>query len=424
MHWSFDYLRGATPDLFRVQVAVEPFEAVARNRLEQAVAGYLDEVAPGASGDLAAVLGSFQLLVPEEDIGIAFTSLSPDEYDGATRTGIDTQRQYLRGVERRMGALRAGRLAGVKPKALASLQLAMEGSGSEVLSVAGLLRPATETGREALYTVWLDGLGQFGDQQSHNGFTGFDYSMGGGSVGIDRAFGERFVAGLNGGYSYTDVDFNGNAGDAEIEAIHGSLYGTWVAERAYLEGVLSYARQDYDNRRRVVVGAIEGTAHSDHDADLFGAELGGGYRFDLRGFGLQPFASLSYVLIDEEGFGETGAGDVNLVVDDRTTNSLVSELGVRVARALQPEFGTFVPYLSAAWKYDFDIDDHTIRSGFEGAPGSAFPVDGQDIDRNGALAGAGVVFLRDSWTASVEYLGEFRGDYTANGVFARVGFAF
>jgi hypothetical protein len=38
--------------------------------------------------------------------------------------------------------------------------------------------------------------------------------------------------------------------------------------------------------------------------------------------------------------------------------------------------------------------------------------------------GTGVLFLRDRWTASVEYLGEFRGDYTANGVFARAGFSF
>jgi outer membrane autotransporter protein len=424
MQWSYEYLRDTAPDIFRVQVAVRPFEAVARNRLQGAVADYLDGVAPSASGDLAEVIGAFQLFVPEAGLATAFTSLSPEQYEGATRTGIDTQRQYLRGLERRMEALRARRLVGVKPKAMASLQLAMAGSNSEVLSITGLLRPAVATEEEALYTVWLDGLGQFGDQDGANGFTGFDYSMGGGSAGVDRAFGEHFAAGVNAGYSYADVDFGGDRGDAEIGAIHGSLYGTWVTERAYVEGVLSYARQDYDNRRRVRVGELERTARSEHDANVFGAQLGGGYRFDLQGIGLRPFASLSYVLLDEEGFRETGADDVNLVVEGRTTNSLVSELGVRVARAFQPEVGTFVPYLSAAWKYDFDIDDRTIQSGFAGAPGTAFTLNGRDIDRHGALLGAGVVFLREHWTASVEYLGEFRGDYTANGVFARVGLPF
>jgi outer membrane autotransporter protein len=324
-----------------------------------------------------------------------------------------------------MDTLRQRRLVGVKSKkAVTSPQLTMAGSNSTVLSIAGLLGPAIATEEEALYTVWLDGLGQFGDQDSFNGFTGLHYSMGGGSAGIDRAFGTQFLAGLNAGYSYTDIDFDENRGDTQIEAIHGSLYGSWITERAYVEGVLSYARQSYDSHRNVVVADIERTARSDHDANVFGAQLGGGYGFDLSGFGLRPFASLSYVLLDEEGFSETGADSVNLAVDDRTTHSLVSELGVRLARAFRPEIGTFVPYLSAAWKHDYDIDDRKIRSGFDGAPGTAFSVEGQDIDRNGALVGAGLIFFREHWTASVEYLGEFRGDYMANGVFARVGIPF
>jgi outer membrane autotransporter protein len=248
--------------------------------------------------------------------------------------------------------------------------------------------------------------------------------MGGGSAGVDRAFGEQFVAGLNAGYSYTDIDFDWNRGDSQIEAIHGSLYGTWVTENAYVDGTLSYARQDYSNRRRLVIGAIERTARSDHKANVFGAQFGGGYGFDLHGFGLRPFANLSYVLLDEEDFSESGAGALNLSVDDRTTHSLVSELGVRVARAFQPEIGTFVPYLSAAWKYDYNIDDRTIRSGLAGAPGTSFAVDGQSIKQNGALVGAGVLFFREHFTLSAEYLGEFRRDYMANGVFARVGFPF
>ncbi len=434
MHWDYEYLRAGTPDIFQVRTSVKPFEDVTSNRLEIAVARYLERIAPNASRaltapsasrDLAEVIGTLQLFVNRADLNTAFASLSPDQYDGATRTGIDTQRQYLRGVEHRMDSLRQRRLVGVKSKkAVASPQLAMTGSVSSVLSIAGLLGPAAASEEEALYTVWVDGLGQWGDQDPHNGFTGLDYSMGGGSAGIDRAFGEQFMAGLNAGYSYTDIDFDWGRGDSQIEAIHGSLYGTWVTERAYVDTVLSYARQDYSNRRHLEVEDIERTARSDHDANVFGAQLGGGYGFDFGGVGVRPFASLSYVLLDEHGFSETGAGAMNLSVEDRTTHSLVSELGVRVARAFQPEIGTFVPYLSVAWKHDYNVDDRTIRSGLEGAPGTSFAVDGQSIEQNGAMVGAGVLFLREHFTVSAEYLGEFRRDYMANGVFARVGFPF
>jgi uncharacterized protein with beta-barrel porin domain len=83
-----------------------------------------------------------------------------------------------------------------------------------------------------------------------------------------------------------------------------------------------------------------------------------------------------------------------------------------------------VPFLSAAWGYDIDIDDSRIVSGFAGAPGSSFSLVGPDIDRSAALVGVGVLFIRDSWNVSLEYLGEFRGDYMANGFFVRAGFAF
>ena len=130
------------------------------------------------------------------------------------------------------------------------------------------------------------------------------------------------------------------------------------------------------------------------------------------------------MLIDEDDFSEVDAGAVSLDVDGRKTNSLVSELGLHVSREFRPELGTFAPYLSAAWKYDYAVDDRTIVSGFSGVPGSAFPVDGRNIDKSAALVGAGTLFQRDRWSASLEYLGEYRGDYIAHGVFGRVGFAF
>ena len=80
--------------------------------------------------------------------------------------------------------------------------------------------------------------------------------------------------------------------------------------------------------------------------------------------------------------------------------------------------------MSAAWKYDYDVDDRRIVSGLSGAPGTSFTLDGRSLDQHGALTGAGILFLREGWSASLEYLGEFRGDYHANGIFARVGIAF
>jgi outer membrane autotransporter protein len=420
-----DYVRGAGPDLFRVLIEVEPFDTVAESALQRAVARYLERASRVASPGLAEWIGSFQLLAPGADFDTAFASLSPEQYGASTLTGIDTQRQYLRGLTRRMDALRARRWLGEVPESVANVQLAMAGSTESILALGAAVVPRAEARKkDATWGVWLGALGQWGEQDPSDGFSGFDYSMGGGSLGVDRAFGDEFIGGLNVGYGYSGIEQEGGRGRGDINAVQVSAYGSWLRERGYVDWVLGYARQRYDNRRNVVVDPMSQTASSEHDANVFSAALGGGYRFDVAKFGLEPFARLSYLLLDEEGFSESGAGAANLRVEPRTTNSLVSELGVRAARGYELGRSRLVPYLSAAWKYDYDIDDRTIVSGLVGAPGTAFPLDGRSLDRNAALVGAGVLYFRSGWSASLEYLGEFRGDYQANGIFARFDVSF
>ena len=47
-----------------------------------------------------------------------------------------------------------------------------------------------------------------------------------------------------------------------------------LASRAYLEGSLSYSWQGHESRRNVLVDGLSREARSDHDADIFGAQLG------------------------------------------------------------------------------------------------------------------------------------------------------
>ena len=111
------------------------------------------------------------------------------------------------------------------------------------------------------------------------------------------------------------------------------------------------------------MGPLASTARSDHESNVFGIRLGAGYEIEAASWRLRPFFNLSYVLLDEAGFTESGGGAASLDVEERLTNSLVSELGLRVARAWQTELGTFVPYLSAAWEHDATIDDRSVVSG-------------------------------------------------------------
>jgi outer membrane autotransporter protein len=210
-------------------------------------------------------------------------------------------------------------------------------------------------------------------------------------------------------------------GTGDIESIGGSLYGCYFTERAYLEGIFSYSKQQYDNERNLAIGSLLRTARSDHDGDAFSAFVEGGYDLEFRGLTVSPFASLQYIYLDEEAFGEAGAGAVNLFMDGRTTDSLVSELGLRLGRVFKTTSGSLVPEVRLAWKYDFDIDDRDITAGFVGSPGTAFTIKGQDFDDHGAVLGAGLTFMHKSgFSTSLEYNGELRGDYSAHGIMGMI----
>ncbi|HVP78515.1 MAG TPA: autotransporter outer membrane beta-barrel domain-containing protein [Thermodesulfobacteriota bacterium] len=401
------------PSAVEVEVHAKSFTTVATNRVEWTTGNYLDRIVPAAMGDLSNALGEFQSLSLSQ-FGTAFSSLSPDSYDNYTRATYDSMWQYTRSLQRRLANIRAyANAAGYDPDSK-PLLLAFAGSDA---SLGELLATGRISQTQAKNGLWFNGYGQWGDQEPDKGFTGFDYNIYGGTLGFDHAFNDKMTAGLSLGYSRTDVDLDHHQGDGTIKTFAGSLYGSYFTKNAFLEGAVSYGRNWYDNDRLITIGPILRKASSDHEGDLFSAYLGGGYAFDVKNWAIGPFVSLRYIYLSEESFQEKGADGLNLSVGHRNTDSLTSELGLRLARVFDVKYGSLIPEASAAWSYDFDIDDRIITASFQGSPGTAFSIDGQPVEKNGAVLGTGLTFIHKSgFSTSLRYRGEFREKYQSHGV--------
>ena len=227
------------------------------------------------------------------------------------------------------------------------------------------------------------------------------------------------------GLSRADVDFESSRGDGTVKSIAGAIYGSYFPGNAYIDAVLSYGQERYFNNRYLTVGSIQREASSRHDGEAYTAYLGAGYDFDLSELTLAPFATLRYVYLDEEGFTETGADSLNLAVNGRHVDSLVSELGFCMAHAFKLENGSLTPEISAAFGYDFDIDDQVITTSFAGSPGAKFSVKGEKVEQYGAIVGAGLTFIhRSGFSTAVKYSGEFRGRDSSQGVLGELRYSF
>ncbi len=405
-----------------VEIDAPSHTTVATNRVQMATARHLDEIAPDASGDLFHVLGEFQQLhLP--DIETAFPGMSPDSYDNYTRTAHRAGRELNRQFHGRMDAVRTTFLhAPTPPHDRPRLDYDSPPTDIDRLYTPG--QPphmAQLQGREGF---WIDTFGSWAEQKAKHGYTGYDQDSRGGMLGFD-ILKENWLIGLGAGVSRTELDLENRQGDGRVRNFSGGLYGSYFRQRLFIDSALTFGKNRYKTKRNITIGQIERQAESEYDGKVMSASLGGGYTLDMNGWGIEPFGTARYVYLEEDGFRESGADSVDLNVDSRYTDSLISDLGFRVFRAWKVRNGYFIPEISAAWRYDFDLDDRKISASYAGAPDTFFTVPGQDVDRHGAAVSAGFSYGgQRGLSAALHYHGEFRDNYTSNGVSGKLQFRF
>jgi uncharacterized protein with beta-barrel porin domain len=397
-----------TSHALQVQAHALSYASATFTPLARAMGGYLDAIAPSASGDLSLVMGELQTIQDAGRIDDALVSLSPETYNGVSNVALADASARSMQLFQRLSTLRAGP-GGQEPDTFSFTPQVLAYNG-ENTSLVSLLNAARKPSRQE--GIWVEAFGKWGSQDENDGSTGYDYEMGGITLGYDRALSENWLAGAALSYTRSDVDFDHSRADGDIYSTSVSAYGSWHKEGAYVEGLLSYGRNNYDLKRMVQVGTITRRVSSDHEGDVFAASLSGGKMFGEGAWHAGPYVAINYTRISEDSFRETGADSVNLQIDSRGTDALNGALGARARHSAPWHRGELVTEFSAAWLHDFDIDDRNIRGSFQGAPGSAFVVPGADVERNGLEYGIGVSYFDNKGaSATLRYRGETRDGY-------------
>jgi outer membrane autotransporter protein len=258
----------------------------------------------------------------------------------------------------------------------------------------------------------MQGFGQWGNQGSLDGVSGYNYGLGGTAFGLDYAFTRDLLLGANFGYSYTNLNMNNGIGDGRINSLYGSLYGTYFTERAYVESIFTYGNHHYDDSRQVNIGPLHSADGSSHTGNAFSVLTEAGYKFPVQQWNLQPFASISYCNLGEDRIEESG-DLAAMKVGCRSTDSVASEIGVEVDRPLNTSKGTLVPMIKASWQHDFGVSQKDLSFSYIDAPmGTTVPLPG--VSRDTAVVRAGLTFKAiGGITSSVQYMGEL-GEKTQN----------
>jgi uncharacterized protein with beta-barrel porin domain len=273
--------------------------------------------------------------------------------------------------------------------------------------------------------TWMKGFGYFGSQGSQGAFGGYNSNSFGTMIGYDAPlnhapFNGDTRVGFGIGYARSTINDTMFSANTSFNTYQATAYIAHETGPWFVDGDLSFGWNDYSGTRNIVFPGFNQTARANYSGQDYVAFLTTGYHLFTQGFTITPFASLQYTHMNLGGYGETGAGGIDLNVQSQGYDFLESGLGVKVARPLRYQYGTFVPEVHGRWLHDF-VNPSVQNTAAFAVPGSStFTTPGLKTASDTLNIGAGLTFLSCACTArtwSLEAIYDFfwRDDrYSAN----------
>lgn len=259
--------------------------------------------------------------------------------------------------------------------------------------------------------LWATGFGSWTTFDGTANAAGLNGATGGFLMGGDGALDGGWRLGVAGGYSSTSFDGQGSSGDSDnwhIGAYGGNQWGALA-----LRAGLAYTWQDVSTSRSVAFSGFADNLSADYHAGLFQAFGELGYRLDTAFAAFEPFANLSYVSLDTDGYGEWG-GAAALSSSGTDMETSFTTLGLRAEKEVL--LGAFATTLrgAAGWRHAFGDITPVARQAFLGS--AAFDTTGVAIAQDAAVLEAGLdVQVGAGATLGVAYNGQFGDGVSENG---------
>ncbi len=414
---------------------------VAQTRNQQALAAVLDPlvVAGGNSTDLNDFFSELTELTDDE-VRSALDQMSP-RYLGvipqvfASHNSAQTQNIWNRLVQVRRSQgtpihavnlnFRDGN--GNQDSRASTQRIALTGPTGPT----GLV-PQSKEQDWGLYTI---GTGQTGDVDDTNEEVGFDFQTTGINVGADYYINKQLLAGVTLGYSSGDAELDDDGGQVDTDSLKVGVYATYFEDGSsekisgwYVNGYLGGGYNEYDFERTVSAGTISQTAKGDSKGYELNSVIGGGYDYQLGDATIVGLiTSLRYDRLWVDDYSESGAGSLDLDVDDQDLDSLRSDLGVRVAYSVVAIDDIIWHWgAQASWQHEFMDTENTVKARLVNGGSASFNTDvNQDISADTLSLGASLSGeISTQLSVGVAYFAEINEDYTSNTLNFSIAYGF
>ncbi len=326
-------------------------------------------------------------LETQEDAQKAFEALSGEVYASVSSALLQNGQSVVRAVNNRLHDTSA------------------DGNTATSTAAFGRLAPGGDNG------FWITGYGSWSDTDATASTAQMDNDLGGVVVGLDREVHKDWRVGVLGGYGRSDIIQGALSSSANADSWSIGLYGGAEkgATRFSFGGLYSW--HSIDSSRTAGFPGFGQTLTASYDAQSWQLFAEAGHQIELRHVTLEPFAGISYMQLDTDGFTETG-GIAALTVASATNSTTFTTLGVRSSLQLAERVRT---HGMLGWRHAFG--DTSPSAAFTLAGSSPFTVEGAPIAENALVTEFGLeASLTDNAELGLSYVGQYGDGTTAHGL--------
>jgi len=256
-----------------------------------------------------------------------------------------------------------------------------------------------------LAVLWGSAFGTWGQFDGNDNAASLATRGGGLAGGIDGALGD-WRLGLMAGYAGSAFEVADRSSTGSSDSYSLGLYGGTEWGALAFRSSLTATAHDLATSRDVVIPGFTDHLSADYRARSLQAFAELGYRLDLsNATSVEPFANLTQLLVDTDGYSETG-GAAALTSAPGTASSTFTTIGLRASH--QVAMGTVLATLRAmaGWRHGFGDLAPASTMAFAGS--TPFTVTGAQTPADTALLSTGLeINLTEALTIGLTYAGRF-----------------
>ena len=214
------------------------------------------------------------------------------------------------------------------------------------------------------WSVWADPFMMHFDQHAIKTQDGFDATVSGVALGVERGLTKEWKVGFGGAYDHLAIDWDHHRGNSKCDNFYGSIFADREARKNHFSFVLLGGLDTIANQRDIRFTTVNEQARSNYHAGELVGQASGAIFLGRPKKRLDFYATVTSDTLFQPAFKEHGAGGLSLNVNSQISSVLISEAGMVLRLRRETPFCCWGPDFWIAYVNETFLTSGKMRSTF------------------------------------------------------------